>query len=67
MTYASTTVRRGTRLVTQLVIAALAIAATVLFSNALQHSTSRTSRTGHESSPATSAPPHPADPAAVRR
>ncbi|MEU6563204.1 hypothetical protein [Nocardia nova] len=63
MTYASTMVRRGTRLVTQLLIAALAIAATVLFTCALQHSASGTARTGHDSAPTVTAPP----PAAVRQ
>ncbi|WP_227984136.1 hypothetical protein [Nocardia spumae] len=39
MTDVSTVVRRGTRLITQLLIAAIAVAAIVLFSYALHYST----------------------------
>lgn len=48
----SAAVRRGTRLATQILIAALAIAAMVLFSCALHQSdasSSTTTRTGYES------------------
>ncbi|MCC3315670.1 hypothetical protein [Nocardia africana] len=57
MTYASTAMRRSTRLVTQLLITAIAIAATVLFTYALQHSASTSpAHSGHTSAPVSTAP-----------
>lgn len=57
MAYASTAMRRSTRLVTQLMITALAIAATVLFTYALQHSPSTGPvHSGHTSAPTSTAP-----------
>lgn len=57
MTYASTAMRRSTRLGTQLLITAIAIAATVLFTYALQHSASTSpAHSGHTSAPASTAP-----------
>ncbi|NKY50568.1 hypothetical protein [Nocardia vermiculata] len=50
MTYVSTGARRRTRLATQLLITAIALAATILFSYVLQHSdaSASTSRSGYE-------------------
>ncbi|MGA4785775.1 hypothetical protein [Nocardia sp. AB354] len=57
MAYASTAMRRSTRLVTQLMITAIAIAATVLFTYALQHSASTGPvHSGHTSAPTSTAP-----------
>ncbi|MDR7171278.1 hypothetical protein J2W56_005037 [Nocardia kruczakiae] len=57
MTYASTAMRRSTRLVTQLLITAIAIAATVLFTYALQHSVSTgPAHSGHTSPPTSTSP-----------
>jgi len=57
MTYASIAMRRSTRLVTQLLITAIAIAATVLFTYALQHSVSTgPAHSGHTSPPTSTAP-----------
>ncbi|MFG3519469.1 hypothetical protein ACGF5S_04330 [Nocardia nova] len=57
MAYASTAMRRSTRLVTQLLITAIAIAATVLFTYALQHSANTApAHSGHTSAPVSTAP-----------
>ncbi|WP_181064775.1 hypothetical protein [Nocardia nova] len=57
MAYASTAMRRSTRLVTQLLITAIAIAATVLFTYALQHSANTAPvHSGHTSAPVSTAP-----------